>query len=137
MSAPKDFLYNNARHLFATAGLNWTTSTIHAALLNSLYTPSLTDVHVADIPSGAFIVRDIALMGLGELHGVCFGEIPQFNSFASAYPVRAVLLYKNVANDAVSPLIYYSSTGPGFPFLAQGFNYYVGFDSANGGWFQV
>lgn len=137
MSAPTDFLYNNARSLFSTGALDWPTSSIKAALLNELYTPSLDDQHMSDIPSGAVIIRDVALTSLGQTDGICFGNIPQFNALMSVSVVRAVLLYKSTGVDSTSPLIYYSSTGPGFPFAAQGFNYFVGYSATNGGWFQI
>jgi len=135
---PTDFLYNNARYLFATAGLDWATADVNAMLVSLLYNPLLTDQHVSDIPSGAVIVRDVALTSLAvSANGICSGLIPEFDSLDSTYAVKALVLYKKTGSDSTSPLIYYTSTGVGFPFAAQGFNYYVAFDSTNIGWFQV
>jgi hypothetical protein len=137
MSTPTDFLYNNARHLFATAQLNWPAAAVNAMLVSSLYAPQLTNVNVSDIPSSAIIVRDLVCTNIGENNGVCFCTIPQVQSITSVYAAAAVILYVKGADDAHSPLVYYSSTGAGFPFLLQGFSYLVGYDLANGGFFQV
>lgn len=135
--APTDFLYNNARHLFATAQLNWPTAAVNAMLVNNQYSPLLTHQYVSDIPSSAIIVRDYALTNLGEKNGICYGTIPEWTGILTPYTVVAIVLYVKGASDSVSPLIYYSSTGPGFPFVLQGFDYAVGFDQSNGGFFQV
>ena len=137
MSGPTDFLYNNVRHLFATGALNWPSAAINAMLVSSAYAPALTDVNVSDIPSAAIITRDQALTGLSEHNGICAGTVPQWASLISPYVAVAIILYVKGANDSVSPLIYYSSTGPGFPFAVTGFNYNVGFDQSAGGWFQI
>lgn len=135
--APTDFLYNNARHLFATAGLNWPAAAVNAMLVSSLYAPLLSDKNVSDINPGAIIVRDLVCTNVGEKNGVCFCTVPQIQSITSVYSAVAVVLYVKGADDAHSPLVYYSSSGPGFPFAIQGFSYFVGYDQANGGFFQV
>lgn len=137
MSAPASFLYNNIRSLFATGAFDWPTAPVNAMLVSALYNSSVDDVNVSDIPSGAIIVRDQALSGLAQIDGICSGNIPQWNSLISPSAASAIVLYSKGASDSVSPLIYYSSNGPGFPILLQGFNYFVGYDSTQGGWFQV
>lgn len=134
---PADFVYNNARTMFATAALNWTTAAINAMFVSSDYAPLLTDQYVSDIPASAIILRDYALTNLGVKDGVCYGVVPEITGILSAYTVTAMVLYAKGATDAASPLIYYTSSGYGFPFPVQGFDYYVGFDQANGGFFQV
>lgn len=133
-----DFVYGKGRKALNTAQINWSTAAIKVMLVSADYAPQPnTDQYVSDIPSSAILARDVALTGLGVSNaGVCFGTIPAFNSFSTPAPVVAVVLYVLGASDAVSPLIYYSSTGPGFPFQPQGFNYVIGFDQANGGYFQ-
>jgi len=137
--AGQTFKYGNACQQFGTAQWNWTALAVNAMLVNALYTPNINgDVHVSDIPAAAILIRDIALTNLGMANGIASGIIPTFNSFLSPTPVAAVVLYVRVnGNDAASQLIYYSSSGIGFPFLAQGFNYAVVQDLTNGGWFQV
>lgn len=137
MSGNSDFVYNSARTKFATAQINWTAAPINAMLVNQSYAPLPGDVNVSNIPTGAIIVRDLPMTNLGVTNGVCFGTIPEIVGVVSASQAFAVILYVLGANDGVSPLIYYSSTGPGFPFDITGFDYTVGFDQANGGFFQV
>lgn len=130
------FLYNSARSSFATGGLNWPAAAVHAVLLNSAYAPQPSHQTLADIPAGARVI-DATLTGLGQVSGVCYGVIPQFNAFLNAATVVALCLYIKGATDVLSPLIYYSADGRGFPFTPAGFNYAVGFDQASGGFFQV
>ena len=138
MSNQTDFVYNNARLLFGTAQLNWETAAVNAMFVTSDYSAQPTDKYVSDIPASAIILRDYALTGLGiSSNGACYGTIPEVTGIVSPYTVTGLVLYVKGASDAVSPLIYYTSTGPGFPFPIQGFDYYVGFDQANGGFFQV
>ena len=137
MSTPDTFLYNNIRTLFATGGFNWATSPVNAMLVNSLYVPSLSDQYVSAIPPAAIIARDQVLTGVGQTNGVCYGNIPQWDTLIANSIAVAVVLYSKLSTDPISPLIYYGSNGPGFPLTLQGFNYFVGYDSTQGGWFQV
>lgn len=137
MAGNTDFVYNSARTAFATAQINWPAAAVNAMLVSENYAPLPGDSQVADIPPSAIIVRDLALTNLGVKDGVCFGTIPEIIGIVSAFPATAVILYILGSDDTVSPLIYYSSTGPGFPFDITGFDYTVGFDQANGGYFQV
>jgi hypothetical protein len=138
MAAPTDFVYNSARHGFATAALNWPTLAINAMLVSAQYVPSLSDQFVSAIPSFAILARDAVCTNIAvNAEGICSCLIPEFQSLLSPYIAAAVVLYVQSGLDSTSQLVYYSSTGNGFPFALQGFNYYVGFDSSSGGWFQV
>lgn len=132
-----DFVYGKARRSVDLS--SWPSYAINAMLVSSSYAPQPnTDQYVADIPAGAVAIRDVALTGLGiTAAGVCFGTIPPFNAFLSALTVAALVLYINTGTDATSRLLYYSSSGIGFPFQPQGFNYVIAFDQANGGYFQA
>lgn len=131
------FVYNNARKLFATKGIDWLTDPINAMLLSAVYSPSPTHRFVSEIPGGSILVRDVALTSLTAEAGICAGLIPEFDAFLSAVDVAAVLLYSKQTLDSASPLIYYSSDGVGFPFTPQGFNYAVVYQQTYGGFFQV
>lgn len=135
-SSTADFVYYNARQLFATAQLNWPAAAVNAMVVSGGYSPQLTHVNVSDIPASAILVRDLLCTNVGVNKGVCFSTIPTF-TIASPFIAVAVILYVKGSDDAHSPLIYYSSSGTGFPFLLQGFTYLVAFDSTSGGWFQV
>lgn len=133
-----DFVYGKARKAIDQAQINLITSAVSAMLVTSGYAsqPAI-DQWVSDIPGDSIVVRDIALTGLGlTSSGVFFGTIPPLNALSSALTAAAIVLYVKGASDDVSPLLYYSSSGPGFPFQPQGFNYVIGFDQSNGGFFQ-
>ncbi len=136
MANQNTFLYNNARSMFATGQINWPTAAVHAVLVNAAYAPQPSHQFFSEVPVGA-VMKDVAMTGLAQTNGICYGVIPQFNAFASAATVVALLLYINGGTPATSPLIYYSSDGVGFPFKPLGFNYAVGFDQAAGGYFQA
>ncbi len=138
-AASTDFVYGKARALIAAAGLNWTTAAINVMLVNGNYAPSPNaDQYVSSIPASAIITRDKALTGLGvSASGACYGTISPYLSLSDPSICTAMILYVKGASDAVSPLIYYSSTGSGFPFKPNGFNYVIGYDQTNGGFFQA
>lgn len=132
------FCYNQARYEFATQQINWLTGAVNAALVSDQYVPSPTHLTMADIAPVAIIQRDAVLTGLGVVGaGICYGTIPPFNSLNSLNPVVGLVLYLKGASDAVSRLLYYSSDGIGFPFIAVGYNYLVSYDLSQGGFFQV
>lgn len=134
------FVYGKARVAFGSGIINWLTGPVNAMYVTSAYSPSpATDQYVSDIPAPAIVTRDYALTGVGITNsGVCFGTPPPLNAFSSGgAAIAAIVLYVKSGSDATSRLLYYSSSGIGFPFIGQGFNYVVGFDQANGGFFQV
>jgi hypothetical protein len=135
-ATPNTFLYNNARHLFASAQLDWATATAHAVLVNAAYAPQPGDKFFSAIPVGA-VMQDVLMTSLTEINGLCSGTIPQFNAFTSASQVVALVIYIHTGDPTTSPLVYYSADGFGFPFKPLGFNYFVGFDQSAGGFFQV
>lgn len=132
------FKYVKAAQLIGTAGLNLATADIAAALVSNVYAPKpTTDQYVADIPSAAIIIRSGLLTGQALTNGIFSGTIPEFDAFLSPTEVAALVLYVETGNDSLSQLIYYSSDGPGFPFIPDGFSYFIGYDQSNGGFFQV
>lgn len=139
MAQNTDFVYAAARQMAAAAGLGWVAAPVNMMLVSASYAPnSLTDQFVSVIPAGAILLRDIALSSLGvTAAGVCFGTIPPLNAELFVPQVRGMVLYYKQGSDAGSQLIYYTSTGPGFPFQAQGFNYAIAYDQLAGGYFTA
>jgi len=133
-----DFVYASAITAINAGSLVWASADINAMLVSNLYAPSpVHDVYVSAIPPDAIIVRDYKLTAVGtRTDQTHYGTIPPFNSLSSPQVVRGVVLYVKGASDSVSQLIYYSSTGVGFPFQPFGFDYVVGFDQLYGGYFQ-
>lgn len=138
MSGTTDFCYSTARVKFAKAQINWETATVKCMLVGSSYSPNKAHAFVSQIPPDAIVVRDVAVTAKGvNTDGVCYGAIDLIEALISAVAVRAMVLYIATGVDSTSQLIYYSSTGSGFPFAAEGFDYYITFDQLAGGWFQV
>lgn len=139
MSVAADFVYNHARVSFASGAIDWPTANVKAMLVGALYTPSpAVDQYVSDIPSGAIITRDLACSNIGvNSFGIAYCTIAQVQSVTSVVQVAAVVLYISTGDDTTSKLIYYSSSGIGFPFYLQGFNYFIGYDQTAGGWFTI
>lgn len=139
MSTVTDFVYNKARVAFANGQISWPTSNVKAMLVGQLYTPQpATHQYVTDVPAGAIIVRDLVCSNIGvSSTGICFCTIAQVQSVSSPVEVAAMILYLSTGVDATSPLIYFTSSGIGFPFYLQGFNYFIGYDQTANGWFTV
>lgn len=135
--ASTDFVYATARLALNSAQIDLASATVGAALVSGGYSPNPnTDQFLSAIdPTTILAQADLTDSGLGPA-GQFFGTIPQFMALLSVPPVVAVVLYVDTGDPTTSQLLYYSSTGPGFPFLPQGFNYVVGYDQTQGGFFQ-
>lgn len=132
------FKYVKAEQLIGTAGINLLTANLTCALLSGVYAPNRnTDQFVADIPPAAIIARSGLLTAQALTQGIFSATIPEFGSLLSVTSVAAMVIYLETGNDAASKLLYYSSDGVGFPFVPSGFNYFVGYDQSNGGFFEV
>lgn len=132
-----DFLYNSARDAFAGKLIDWTLASTKGMLVSAVYAPLATHNFVSDIPPAAIAMRSSAMTANAHNAGVCSGVVPTFQSLLWVDPIVAIVIYVDSGDDTTSQLIYYSAGGIGFPFLAQGFDYFVGFDQSNGGWFEV
>lgn len=132
------FKYANASQLLGSAGLDLVTANVAALLVSNVYAPKMaSDQHVADLPSAAIVARSGLLTATALRDGIFVGTIPEFDALLSPTKVVALVLYRETGNDALSELLYYSSDGPGFPFTPDGFDYFVGYDQSNGGFFEV
>lgn len=132
------FKYAAGSQLLGTGGLDLLTANINAMLVSGTYSPSMVkDQYVSDIPSGAILVRSGFLTSPKLTNGVFAGNIPEIDAFLNVNLVVALVIFVDTGTDTTSTLLYYSSDGPGFPFVGEGFNYFIGYDQSNGGFFQV
>lgn len=131
------FKYDHACDMFASAQLSWISGSIKAMLVANSYGPLRTHKFVSEVFVGAILLRTDELLNRATNAGVCRGDVPELLAFEAGEPVVALILYADTGDDTTSPLIYYSSDGPGFPFTPTGFNYFIGYDQSNGGFFQV
>jgi hypothetical protein len=139
--ASTDFVYATGRKAINSAALgNLGAATIGYALVSNGYSPNPnTDQYFSSVPGAAIVAGGIGshLTGVSlSANGSLIGTVPQFLSFISALTVVALVLFVDTGNANTSQLLYYSSSGPGFPFQPQGFNYVVAYDQVAGGFFQ-
>ncbi|MFI5397602.1 MAG: hypothetical protein ACHQ9S_18855 [Candidatus Binatia bacterium] len=137
--ASTDFVYSKARIAIGSKQIDLTSATVNAMLVSNAYSPQpQADQYVSAIPAGAIVIRDLAITGQGlSANGSFYGNLALLNSFISSLTVVAIILYVQTGNDATSQLLYYSSTGPGFPFQPLGFSYAITYDQVSGGYFQA
>lgn len=134
-----DIVYNEARYLMGTGALNLQSCNLALALCDASYAPTVADQYMTAVNPSSIAIRDIILTGVTVRAngGAVYATIPQINALSWPNPIAGMLLYSKQVTDSVSPLIYYSSGGVGFPFTAAGLNYQIGYDQSNGGWFQA
>lgn len=132
------FKYDHGMLLVGTAQINLKTAVIKAALVSAAYSASKSsDQNLSDIPGSAILIKSARLTGTDIVAGVFKGTIPELNALLLTAVTAGLVLYQEGGSDATSPLLYYSNDGIGFPFTASGINYFIGYDQANGGWFQL
>lgn len=131
-----DFVYDTGRRALNTAQIDLSSASIGAVLVSANYAsqPAL-DQFLSDIDPSAIIVQgnltNVVLNSAGCLLGIL-----EFDALISPDPVVALVLFVDTTDPTTSQLLYYSAGGPGFPFIASGFNYAVGYDLNSGGFFQ-
>lgn len=108
-------VYNLAREKFARAQLNWETDTIKAVLVDSgAYSFSQSHEFLSSVAVAARISTAVALSGKSAALGACDANDVTFPAVSGA-SIEAIVIYKEGANDAASPLICYIDTATGLP----------------------
>lgn len=123
-------LYDKGRQAFATAGINWTSDTIKAVLVDTgAYTVNLaTHEFLSDIAGGARIATSAALSSKTATAGVCDAADVTYSSVTGA-TVEAVVIYKDTGSDATSNLIAYMDSATGLPITPNGGDINLVFDN--------
>ncbi len=123
-------LYATGRNAFANAGINWTSDTIKAILIDiAQYTVDLA-LHdfLNDIPAGARVAI-ASLSGKSASAGVCDAEDTVFSS-VSGVSAEAIVLYKDTGTESTSQLIAYIDTAAsGLPATPTGTNITIAWDN--------
>lgn len=127
-------LFDNARELFLTAGLDWTAGTIKACLVDTgTYTVNLSahnylgDGVSAAIVGGANgrsanLASRTATDGAADAADVTFSTI-------TGVSIEAIVLYRDTGVDATSELIAYIDTATGLPITPNGGDIIVTWDN--------
>jgi hypothetical protein len=118
-----DQMYNFARQLFATAGLNWTSDTIKVILIDTTqYTFDITHQYLSSVPAGARVAVSGALANKSATGGACSADPVVFTSITGA-ACQAMIIFKDNGGDAAtSPLICRLDSYSGLPVTPNGGN---------------
>lgn len=110
-------MYDKGREAFGNAGINWTSDTIRAMLIDtSNYTVDLaTDDFLNDVPAGARVGTPVTLTGKSNIAGVLDANDISFTGLSSAPSIEALILFKDTGNESTSQLIAYIDTAVGLP----------------------
>jgi len=108
-------LYNKARQRFLEGGINWTTDTVKAVLVDTgNYTFANTHEFFSSVPVGARVGAIQTLANKASTDGAADADDLVFPSVAGA-SIEAIILYKDTGTEATSPLIAYIDTASGLP----------------------
>ncbi len=123
-------LYDNARELFLTAGLHWTSDTFKAILVDSTYVLSAsTHQHLDDVSASAIVsTSPVALTTSTSGTGAADSTDITFPS-VSGDPVTAIIIFQDTGVGSTSPLVAYLDTATGLPITPNGGDIIVTWDN--------
>lgn len=127
-------LFDNARELFLTAGLDWTAGTIKACLVDTgTYTVNLSGHNYLGDGVSAAIVggangRSANLASRTATDGAADAADVTFSTIAGV-SIEAIVLYRDTGVDATSELIAYIDTATGLPITPNGGDIIVTWDN--------
>lgn len=128
-------LYDKGRDGFLVGSVNWMTGTVVPYLVSS-YAVSLSgDTFLSDIPAAAWRARGTYIPSRGHIAGIASAAsamvIPAVGSGGAATAVAVVLVQETGASQT-SLLIAYMDTMSGLPFVPNGGDVQIDWDSVNG-----
>lgn len=123
-------LYDKARELYLTTGLNWLTYPIKAVLVDTgTYTVNLAANQFLDhIGAGAQRSHSPAFANKTAVGGAADADDITFSS-VSGVSIEAIVIYGDSGTPSTSPLIAYIDTATGLPITPNGGDIIVTFDN--------
>jgi hypothetical protein len=123
-------LYDKARELFLTGGLNMATDNIKCVLVDTAtYTVNLgTDQFLSIIPGVELVATSANLSGKTVSAGV-FDALDVVFATVAGDVAEALVIYKDTGVAATSPLIVYIDVAAGLPVVPNGGNITVTWDN--------
>lgn len=118
------FLYDGARELAATVGLDWVGGTFHGYLLDIQASPGYTadplhdfldNVNIATVAAGPISFGSKTAVG-----GACDANDMTFPSVPGGSPIDAILIVKLENDEADSPLVAYLDNVVNLPITPNG-----------------
>ena len=144
-------LYDNARVLFASGQINWTTDNIKAVVLSPAYTPNIsTDLHYSDISSyvltGTHPIKTLTtpVTQVGTSPNIIVGALSAdpvtFVALTSNQTIGFIVIFKDTGSthDSVpispstAPLICIFDSGYGIGAGTNGYDVQITWDTTNG-----
>ena len=113
-------MYGKGREAFGNGGINWSSDTISAFLIDTAsYTVSIdTHDNLDDIPAGARVGASVSLASKTNTLGVFDCADFSFTGLTSAPTIEALVIFKNTGTESTSTLIAYIDTATGLPVAA-------------------
>lgn len=126
-------MYDKGREAFGNAGINWTSDTIRAMLVDTAnYTVNLaTDDFLNDVPAGARVGTPVTFTGKSNIAGVLDANDISFTGLSGAPSIEALVIFKDTGNEATSQLIAYIDTATGLPVPAGASQVNVAWDNGS------
>ena len=132
-------LYDKARNLFASGGIDWGNDTFNVILVDTaVYTVNLSGHNWAsDVTGSAIIAGPNTLTSTQvELNGAADADDVTFTA-VSGDSIEALVIYKFVTNLNDSPLIAYIDTATGLPITPNGGDIIVTWDNGTNRIFRL
>lgn len=130
-------LYDKGREKFAKALINWETDVIKAVLVDTgAYTFNQTHEFLSDIAGAARISTLVALSGKTATGGACDANDVTFPA-VSGTTIEAIVIYKEGASDAASPLLAFIDTATGLPITPNTGDIIVNWDNGTSKIFKL
>lgn len=132
-------LYDAARASFLTAGLNWSSDTIKAILVDTaIYTVNLsTHVFLSDVSGSAIVATSSAFSSKTTTGGAAGAANITFTAVSYAGNVGAIIIYKDTGSGATSNLIAFINTATGLPIAPNGGDIIVSWDTGTNKIFRL
>lgn len=133
-----NLLYVKAKEALLSAGINWTTDTIKAVLVDTANYAIDENLHNAldDIPVAARVATSVALTGKGIATGTATAANVSLPT-VSGNTVEAIVVYKEGATEADSPLILYIDTADFLPLTPNGGEVLIEWGAGDGRLFKL
>lgn len=133
-----NMLYNKARELFLTGGIDWMNDTFKVQLVDTgNYTVSAAHQFLSDIPANARIHDPTTLSGKTATDGAADATDTLFTAVAAGTSIEAIVIYRESGAEGSNHLIAYIDTATGLPITPNGGDIIITWDNGVNKIFRV
>jgi hypothetical protein len=122
-------LYAKGKQRTLNALINWETSDVRAALVNTAYTQNLTADEFQSAISANIVGTPVALANKSVVNGIFDADDIVFPTVAAGSTCKCVVLYLHTGNPSTSPLLGFIDTITGFPLATSGGDVLIQWDN--------